>query len=41
VNNEADLEEAMQSKTVFAFDYDTYKLVLKALNRGGHFQLEK
>ena len=33
VSNEVDLTEAMNSKTVFAFDYDTYKLVLKALNK--------
>jgi DNA polymerase-3 subunit epsilon len=39
VSNEADLAEAMNSKTVFAFDHDTYKLVLKALNKGSYFLL--
>ncbi len=32
VHDEADFEEALNSKTIFAFDHDTYKLLLKALN---------
>lgn len=31
VDNEAEMEAALSSKTVFAFDHDTYKLLLKAL----------
>jgi DNA polymerase III subunit epsilon len=31
VNNEADLEELMQIKSIFAFDLDSYKLLLKTL----------
>ena len=31
VNNEADLAELMQTRTVFAFDLDSYKLLLKML----------
>lgn len=34
IKQEADLDELMQSKTVFAFDHDTYKLLLKTLNKG-------
>lgn len=33
VNNEADLDELMQTKTVFAFDLDSYKLLLKMLSK--------
>ena len=33
VNNEADLAELMQTKTVFAFDLDSYKLLLKMLSK--------
>jgi DNA polymerase-3 subunit epsilon len=33
VNNEADLEEMMQSRSVFAFDLDSYKLLLKTLKK--------
>jgi DNA polymerase-3 subunit epsilon len=33
VNAEADLEEMMQSKVVFAFDFDSYKLLLKTLKK--------
>jgi DNA polymerase III subunit epsilon len=36
VNNEADLEEMMQTKTVFAFDLDSYKLILKTLKNTKH-----
>lgn len=31
VDNEHDMENLLNSKTVFAFDHDTYKLLLKAL----------
>lgn len=31
VDNQADMHTAFESKTVFAFDHDTYKLLLKAL----------
>jgi len=31
VDNEADMETVSNAKTVFAFDHDTYKLLLKAL----------
>ena len=31
VNNENDLAELMQTRTVFAFDLDSYKLLLKML----------
>jgi DNA polymerase III subunit epsilon len=33
VKNEADFDEMMQMKTVFAFDLDSYKLILKTLNK--------
>ena len=36
VNNEADFEESKQSKSIFAFDRDTYKLLLKAINSGNY-----
>jgi DNA polymerase III subunit epsilon len=36
VNNEADLDEIMQTKTVFAFDLDSYKLILKTLKNTKH-----
>lgn len=32
VDNENDYAEALEAKTIFAFDHDTYKLLLKALN---------
>ena len=32
VNDESDFNEAMNSKTIFAFDHDTYKLLSKALS---------
>lgn len=32
VDNEADYEALMQTKTIFAFDLDTYKIILKTLN---------
>ena len=34
IGDEVDFEAAIQSKTIFAFDHDTYKLLLKALNAG-------
>ena len=34
VSDIAELEELRQSKTVFAFDHDTYKLLLKRLIKG-------
>lgn len=33
VNNEVDLAELMQTKTVFAFDLDSYKVLLKMLKK--------
>ena len=32
VDNENDYAEALEGKSIFAFDHDTYKLLLKALN---------
>jgi len=32
VDNENDYAEALESKSIFAFDHDTYKLLLKAIN---------
>lgn len=40
VNNEADLAELMQTKTVFAFDLDSYKLILKTLNKTKHVLIQ-
>ncbi len=36
INNEADLAEMMETKTVFAFDLDSYKLILKTLKSSKH-----
>jgi DNA polymerase III subunit epsilon len=36
VDNEIDFNELVSSKTIFAFDHDTYKLLLKALNSNKH-----
>ncbi len=32
VDNESDYQDALSGQSIFAFDYDTYKLLLKALN---------
>ena len=40
VDNEADYAEALNGKSIFAFDHDTYKLLLKALNSGKYERIE-
>ncbi len=34
IDNEAEYTQVQDSKSVFAFDHDTYKLLLKAINSG-------
>ncbi len=40
VDNEVDYAEALDSKSIFAFDHDTYKLILKAINSNKHMLIE-
>lgn len=40
VDNGNDYAEALSSKSIFAFDHDTYKLLLKAINNNKHELIE-
>ena len=40
VDNENDYAEALESKSIFAFDHDTYKLLLKAINSGKYQMMD-